>query len=726
MGSHDTYLFSPPRHPFNPHLPSQNLKWAKLFGADQAAELDSRGYTYYTSEWNEEFFPGYGSSWASYHGAIGILYEMSSTNGTLINKRTGTTRTFAQAVEHQVASSIANLRTMVNNRVAILEDYVADRRLAMERAGKGGPAAWVLPRGRYPERTDRLVELLRLQGIEVQHNSSTPPRISGLRDAMTGGAVSAESLPEQVWMVPLDQPAASLARVILDPHIPMESEFFREEREYQERGMGTRLYETTAWSLPLAYGVEAYWTDQLPGEGWDDLPVSEPSGSLETVSEPTEYLIEGRSDRSVAVLADLLQRGIDVRVAEKPFEVGGRSYSQATLLMRREPNPSDLEQQLREIAARFKVDIQAISTAKTESGPDLGGRHYRRLVAPRIGVWTGSPISSSSYGAIWHLLDEEIGMRFNGLDIRSFNRIDLRRYNVLVFPSTWGGGYSAMIGEQGIARLKRWIEDGGTAIGIGGGAAFLADKGSGLTRTRRRGQALDRFPPVVLGPSADEIAEAGTFRAVGMRAPAEKPQPDDEDKKIKDRSVAAKRSSPYDVAPILGSGARPFAAGFDQGTPVEIKPVDLAKWLAPILPPGKSVAGEEELQQGDARLRRFSPRGAFLRIDLDNKIWLAWGLPEELPALVGPQDALVAEPPVQTAARFAEVERLHLGGLLWPEAAGRLARTAYATREGLGRGQVILFSGDPCFRNWTLGTRRLLLNAIFYGPGLGTRWSNPW
>ena len=81
---------------------------------------------------------------------------------------------------------------------------------------------------------------------------------------------------------------------------------------------------------------------------------------------------------------------------------------------------------------------------------------------------------------------------------------------------------------------------------------------------------------------------------------------------------------------------------------------------------------------------------------------------------------------VQSAARFAEVERLHLGGLLWPEAAGRLARTAYATREGLGRGQVILFSGDPGFRNWTLGTRRLLLNAIFYGPGLGTRWSNPW
>jgi hypothetical protein len=69
---------------------------------------------------------------------------------------------------------------------------------------------------------------------------------------------------------------------------------------------------------------------------------------------------------------------------------------------------------------------------------------------------------------------------------------------------------------------------------------------------------------------------------------------------------------------------------------------------------------------------------------------------------------------------------MHLGGLLWPEAAGRLALTAYATRESVGRGQVVLFLSEPEFRGWTLGTRRMLVNALLYGPGLGTRWSNPW
>jgi hypothetical protein len=44
----------------------------------------------------------------------------------------------------------------------------------------------------------------------------------------------------------------------------------------------------------------------------------------------------------------------------------------------------------------------------------------------------------------------------------------------------------------------------------------------------------------------------------------------------------------------------------------------------------------------------------------------------------------------------------------------------------VGRGQVILFAADPDYRGWTLATRRLLVNAVLYGPGLGTRWSTPW
>jgi hypothetical protein len=727
MGSHESYLFSPSRHPFNPFLPANNLKWAQRFANDQGRALDTKGYPYYTREWNEEFFPGYGSAWAQYLGAVGILYEMSGTEGTLVKQRAAGTRTFGQAVEHQVISSIANLGTLAANRAEVLSDYVADRRAFMKRAGSGELAAWVFSRKRNPERTDRLVKLLRAQGIEVLRSTGTPS-LSGLRDARTGESVASEALGDDVWMVRLDQPAAPLVRNLLDPHLPMNSAFFKEEREYQERGRGTRLYETTAWSLLFSYDVDAYWTTALPrGDGWEEAAPGEPAGRLESAPDAVAYVMQGLDDRSMPALADLLQRQIQVRLARKPFQVDGRFYDQAALLMRREGNPDDLEEQLAAVAERWKVQIHAVSTGKAEDGPDLGGRHFRPLVTPRIGVFTGWPVSTSAYGSIWHMLDVDLRMRFNALDVGRFSRIDLDRYNVLIFPPA-RGGYGRTLGSQGVERLKLWIEAGGTAIGLSSGSDFLADVQNGITRARMRRQALDRYPPVVLGLPAADAAQAGNFRAVGVRVP-DRPEDkagDKDDSKAKTKKSAPRRESPYDIAPILGPGAMPFVEGHDQGTPGMLEPVDLAQWLKPFLSPGQGKPSDEDLERADGRLRRFSPRGAFLRIELDHEMWLSWGLPAELPALIRERDALVAEPPVQVPARFADVETLHLGGLLWPEAAGRLAHSAYATREAKGRGQVILFLNEPGFRGWTLGTRRMLINAILYGPGLGTRWPNPW
>jgi hypothetical protein len=717
MGADDTYLFPPARHPFNPWKPKHLETWARRFAADQARSLDARGWAYYTGEWNEEFFPGYGSSWAAYQGAVGILYEMSGVEGTMVRQRAGTLRTYPETVDHQLTSSVANLETLAANRRDILREFIESRREAVRRGAEGPVRAYLIPPGRDPERTDRLAALLRDQGIEVLRAGSAV-RMKGLREVRTGESKNLD-LPAGSWMVPLDQPASSLARTILDPHVPMTAEFLREEREYLERGKGTRLYDTTAWSLTLAFEVEAYWSATRPAGDWREEPAPAPVGSLERKPQPYGWIFEGTSDRSTGALADLLQSGVAVRIAEKAFRVEGMSFGPGAVLIKREGNASDLPDTLEGTAKRWKVTVRSVTTAKSDDGPDLGGHHFFPLVPPKVGVLTGTGVSPSGYGHVWHLLDIEAGLRFSGLDLARFDQIDLARFNVLVFPPAWGG-YRERLGKEGLERIKRWIEGGGTAIGIGSGAEFLADKDSVLTKTRLRRQALDRFPPVVIGPSAEIAADGGPFRAAGERVP-----PRDEAKKTADAASENPRS-PYDVAPVVGTGARPFVEGVDQGTAAPWKPMDLATWLKPLLPPGKDRPELEDLQRADDRLRRFSPRGAFLRAELDTDVWLNWGLPAEIAVWLDAQDTLVAEPPVQVAARFASAERIHLSGLLWPEAAGRLARTAYLTRESVGRGQVVLFLDEPGYRGWLQGTRRLLLNAILYGPGLGTEWPSPW
>ena len=63
--------------------------------------------------------------------------------------------------------------------------------------------------------------------------------------------------------------------------------------------------------------------------------------------------------------------------------------------------------------------------------------------------------------------------------------------------------------------------------------------------------------------------------------------------------------------------------------------------------------------------------------------------------------------------------RLRASGLLWPEAAQRLANSAAVTRERVGNGQIILIHGEPAFRGVNHTTSRVLLNAAVFGPSLG-------
>jgi hypothetical protein len=120
------------------------------------------------------------------------------------------------------------------------------------------------------------------------------------------------------------------------------------------------------------------------------------------------------------------------------------------------------------------------------------------------------------------------------------------------------------------------------------------------------------------------------------------------------------------------------------------------------------------------------PRGAILKADVDEEHWLGFGSGSDVPVSLYTEYVLLSKPPVETVCRLAEADSLRMSGLLWPEAGQRWARSAYATREGLGRGQVILFAGDPYFRGYFRGTGRMLANAMFLGPGLGTTVPVPW
>lgn len=726
MGADSTFLFSPPRHPYNPHLPAHVKSWMNRFSADQAGAFDARGWSYYTRSWNEEFYPGYGSGWARYLGAVGILFEQAATSGTLVRQRTGTILHFGEAVEHHLEGALANLETLAVNRREILLGWSRSRARAVEQGRRGRVRAHLLPAGRRPLRLARLVDTLVRHGIEV-HTNPEPVRAGSLHDAWSRGVRRAR-LPAASYLVRMDQPLAPLAHNLLDFHQPMDREFLREERTWLERRGRSRLYETTAWSLPLLFGVESYWTDRIPAGDWRRLEAPVERGhQVDPAEGRYGYLLAGQSDASLMLVAGLLQAGATVRVGREPVTLGGRAYGRGAFLLRTAENPGDLRQRVASLARRFGVEVVPLAGARAGAGPDLGGDEFRPLTVPRIAVLAGYPVSPPSYGAVWHLLDKRLGLRFSGLDVALLGHTDLARYNVLVVPHCWWGAetLAGVLGEKGIEKIKTWIEAGGTAVGVGSGAWLLADEAHGLTKARPRKQVLDRFPPVVLGLDAETARRAGRLEGTGLR-----PTPghgENEGDKKSQRPGPVHYPTPYDVPPVIGPGARSTLPPGSFAFRVPKTLVRLDKWLEPVAPVvDKPQDLAPWLERADQRLRRFQPRGALLRVDLDPDLWLAYGAGERIAAHFGADDVLVAAPPVQVAGRFGGLDSLHVSGLLWPEALGRIAHTAYLAREKVGRGQVILFADDPVHRGVSWATARLFLNAVVLGPGLGTDWSRPW
>jgi hypothetical protein len=280
--------------------------------------------------------------------------------------------------------------------------------------------------------------------------------------------------------------------------------------------------------------------------------------------------------------------------------------------------------------------------------------------------------------------------------------------------------YRRALGAGGLRALRGWVQGGGTLIALNGGAAFVAEDSSRLTAVRLRSQALRDFPSPQLGLSDDAVRALERMQGMGL-GPNARPVTSWGPYEEMNRGQAL--GIPGPGSPLLGPGARAWLG--IRETPA----------AAPAAPKLAAVSeekgpGDEERQKAlaraDGRLRRFMPSGAILRVDLDPGHWLAYGCGDRAAAMTRGDDALLARDPAATVGRYAAPGVLQLGGLLWPEGAGRIAQTAYLTREASGRGQVILFAGDPNFRGYFWGTERLFLNAALLGPGLGATHTIPW
>jgi hypothetical protein len=674
-GQTKNMFFPPPADAINLNVTPNQLDWMNRYGNEIGDAFDRRGWSYYRRGRFDLFYAGFWDSWPTLNGSVGMTFETDGggSRGLAWEREDGTVLTLRDGVVHHHTGTMAVLKLTAENKEQRLKDFYQYKKSAIQEGSADPMKAVVLLPGRDDGRARELVNVLRLQRIEM-HRARRPLKVSRAFSYL-GGSASSREIPAGAYVIPMNQPQKRLAKALLELEPEFTKEFLESERKKKERAelTGERprdgFYDTTAWSLPLLFGLDAFWSESaVDVSGMEKLPMPQLSKAEATVAEeqgavsatPIEkaryaYVFAPDHLGSMRFAADLLREGFNIAVATEPFKIDGRDYPRGSILARTERNPESLHTfvQRQTPTPAFDLPVAALQSARVQTGPDLGEDPIVELAKPRIAVITDEPTDDRAYGAAWFTLERRLGYPFTALKATMVRSADLSRYNVILMPNGSPAAYQEVLGQQGIAALRRWTQDGGTLVLLKGAAAFATRKGVEWTSsTLKRDQAEVRLffdtPQPAAAPETKGTADGDTRGA----APAD-----------------ARRGD----------------------TPVT-RDIDFAR----------------------------TP-GAILRVKVDPQHFLGFGYDRDVAATVQSNYAFTISRTGQNAAAFTDAKTVRLAGFMWPEVQEAMARTLFAWVEPAGRGNVILFADDPNFRATQLSTLRMFFNAVFLGPSFVRR-----
>ena len=481
MGSNSTYFFPPAMDPINQIVHENILGWWDIYADDIITAFDRSGWSFFRREGYDEFYPGYGSSWPLYTGAVGMTFEQASSRGGAIERDDGTVLTLQQAArQHYTAAWATTLGTAIR-RDRRVRDYLAYRQSAITEGARTPLRTIVIERDMHG-RADSLARKLLQNGIEVGRVTGSTT-VRGATPYGGAGRAANVSVGAGSYVVDLAQPMGRLARALLEPDAPLDSVFIAEELERRRSGLGDRFYDLTAFSLPFTFNVRAWGSSSAVGSV---ERVTEASLDAMRPAAPPQarygYAFAPGSEASIRLLASLMADSVRVWYAPRGFRSGSYDFPDGGFVVRVAGNRADVHERIRMHATAAGAAVAPLSSARAEEGTDLGSNSVFPLEFPRVALVGGSPISGQSFGYAWYAFDQRIGYRTTQLDVGAVAGAALDDFNVLVVPSVSAGAMNGALGESGRERIARWVRAGGVLITLDAATEWLASEPLDLSR----------------------------------------------------------------------------------------------------------------------------------------------------------------------------------------------------------------------------------------------------
>jgi len=524
MGGNATYYFAPPASPLNPVFTPAQVDWLHRFGKNNAAWFDRFRLDYFTRQVFDSFYPGYGEGWPMFQGAIGMTYEQASVRGLVLDRDDGTRLYFRETVRHHFLASLSTLETAAENREQLVKGFQEFRRSAVEEAKKLPIKAYLFPPTSDQGRTAEMVNLLMSQGIQVK--TANAPFSAAKARGLISGETGARDFPKGTFVVSLDQPTGRLAQTLLAPNTPMDDEFLAEQEKRRARREREEFYDVTAWALPLLWNVEAYAAESEVNAPLTTLSAPVPTENGVSVEKAElAYLVPWGTSAAGRLLAALVREDIRVHTSDEPFTIQGRELPAGSLIVKTKDNPENLYDRIRELARTTGAEVLPTNSAWVESGVNFGSNDVHLVKKPRVAIAYGSPTGSASTGAIQYIFDRVFEYPTSAVYVEDLGSADLSRYNVIIFPDVWGrGGYTDVLGERGLERIKNWMREGGTLITLAGASEWAAQEKVGLLQTKTEmKQKADKAADGEKGEKKDDKSASAASTLEEMIQPAQEP-----------------------------------------------------------------------------------------------------------------------------------------------------------------------------------------------------------
>ncbi len=453
QGVNEPYYFAPAAEPFHEAVTPWQREFQTTIGKNHAKYFDEKGWLYFTKENFDLFYPSYGDTYPTYNGAIGMTYEQGGggAGGLAAINEDGDTLKLTDRVLHHYTTGISTIEITSKNTQRVVDEF--KKFFDDNRNAKNAEYKTYVLTSNNENKINAVKELLNKNGIEY---GTINGKIKGY-NYFTGKEEETDLLNYHL-AVSMYQPKSTLVKILFEP---------------QSKLNDSATYDITAWSIPYAYGLQAYALKDKK----EILNIVVTNKSIVSSISNYGYLIPYSSLNSAKALAYLLKNDVKVRFATKPFTYNKRNYDRGTLIVLKTSNKNNWSELLQKALMKFNLDADAVETGFVDKGADFGSRDVHSILAPKVALLTGETVASTDAGEVWNLFDVTLDYPITLINALDLQRVNLKNFNVLIVPD---GNYRNLSDKAIADKLKDFVRTGGKLIALQNAVAQLAANDWGI------------------------------------------------------------------------------------------------------------------------------------------------------------------------------------------------------------------------------------------------------